>query len=296
MKNKIFIIILSVLVWTSCDEDTFTTTLSVDPPDFEKLMVANCFINNLENRVLARIGRTYPVLEEVSKEEALLDSAEVEIQLNGEVILSMVMDESLEPESNYIGFLQEALIPGETYDLTVRHEEYGEATANQVMPTAVPITKVEITRDAGRDIDGFEVSSVEITFDDPVDMENYYACSVWVIDSVGQNVYPVYSQIEDPQIQYGYDENFILEDASFNGKTFTIRLLIDRYDYDRVKENGAVVWKNITADFYQYSASLERQSIGSDFQGFSEPTLIYSNVKNGLGCFALSHVEIVNID
>lgn len=285
------ICILSVLIM-SC-EDTFTTTLEVDPPDFQDLLVVHLLFDNMDERISARIGRTIPVLEEVSREESLVDDASIEIYENGLPFATLIRQDDMRPEFNYSASSAPELREGQTYEMRVDHPTYGLHLSRQVMPKKAEVRSIVMNRDAGKNIDGSDVSSIEVIFNDEPGIENFYRMSIAIWDTVSQTGSPVYLEFEDPIMQYSFEGSLVASDEGFDGKRYTFKLLMYRSQFDQVKQKGFLVWESLTRDLYRYTTSLYRYLDGEDFAGFSEPTIVTSNIEGGIGCFGLSNSELI---
>lgn len=290
MKVSKYILLFSLAFALNSCEDAFSTTLKIDPPAYEDLLVANLFMSNIDEFVGARVSHTVPVLEDLDFEDSLIDDATLEVYESGDLFMTLEQDDQNYPNTNYLGELKDSLVEGKTYELRIQHSKYGLLTARQTMPNSVPIENLEITRDAGKSIDGEDVSAIEFKFNDPAGIENFYAVSVAYVDTFTQSIFPVYLESEDPVVQYSFNADLLIPDQTFDGKRFTVRVLVPRYDIDNLIEDGYLIWKSLTKDYFEYSSSLYRYDEG--FGGFAEPTIVTSNVEGGLGCFGLSQVTI----
>ena len=104
----------------------------------------------------------------------------------------------------------------------------------------------------------------------------------FIVNDIAENTSPF--DILDP---YGYTELFF-SDAKFNGKLLNIKLDLDGYYSNGINNNKiAVVLKTISKSFYRYNLSLENQ-INNTGNPFSEPSQVFSNIKNGYGLVATS--------
>ncbi len=283
-----------VAVLSSCDDDFFATTVNVDPPEFQDLLVVNLVGTNLSNSLDCRISNTYRALEDKSSSETLLNEAIVKLKTSGSSDVEFVNDLSRSPEFNYRGFLIDSLVPGQSYELQVEHPDYDVVTATQVMPELVEVREMELVEQGGIDIDGEELATLEFKINDPSGIQNFYGCQILVVDTASQyyDVVPIYTN--DLQIVDGFNYSDVyLTDQAFEGKTYTIRLEFSRGRYAQVRQFGYLLWKNVSKDFYQYTTSLARFENGDDFEGFSEPTIIHSNIEGGLGCFGLVNASLL---
>ena len=103
------------------------------------------------------------------------------------------------------------------------------------------------------------------------------------------------------------EDNNILSDVAFNGKNYVWRFWIGTNLFfstptggnnfvGRLKTGDRVSFKvrSMTKDFILFEKSLDLAYGANDNPFFSEPVILYSNVKNGYGIFTISRVQSVN--
>lgn len=291
--KKLAYISFVVLLTTSCGSDFFSTTLEVDPPEFENLMVIDGHFDNFSSFSWVRVSRTFPSIDPQNADTTLLNDAVVRLYEEGQLIKEFDNQPDDRPGFNFTSRANMDWQAGNTYKLEVEHPEYGISESTQVFPDRVPLDTVRFIENGGVDIDGYEVSRVEIEFTDPGDSENFYAVGLIFIDPVNGAYYYFDFISLDPLAEDDADYNDLLfPDQGFNGKKYQINLTTDRFNADDIKRSGYVVFKTITEDYYQYSITLRSAVEDSDFAGFSEPALVHSNFQNGLGCFTLTQIDI----
>lgn len=135
--------------------------------------------------------------------------------------------------------------------------------------------------------DIYKTYKAKIKFDDPASEVNYYRIYLR----------PVYGNIfGEPIDEYYFDvyDNLVLSDEGKNGSEMNITAEYEEYTYlgmgSNIKGFKLFVYK-IDEDHYKYIKSLKNYT-GDD--PFSEPSLIYTNVPNGLGLVGSQMVKVVN--
>ncbi len=283
--KNIFFYIAILLVASSC-EDAFTTTLKVDPPPHTTQLVGHCYIDNEADIIAASVTKSFGLLEDISEQEDLINDATVEIYESG--TLKYTLD-AIDPNDIFgnVNFGIELNEPfsrtDNEYELRISHPDYETISAKQTMPLIVPVTSVKKSgRFVNEDID--EGFGVDIKFNDPGGVENYYEVQLIFVDTSSSQdyTYPIYISSSDLNVSMGIDYNTLLiSDNTFDGRSYT--LTIGTYsEYD----NMFVVWRSISKEMYLYSRSVGQQN---QIEGdpFAEPVSIFSNMENGLGLFGM---------
>jgi hypothetical protein len=294
MNNRLIATLIFFSLFSSCDDDFFSTTLEIDPPEFEDLLAVNLFAGNFQNEVQCRIGKTIPVLENKDLEESMVNNASVELFHDSKLICSLHNDSNRDEINNFFGNLSEDLIAGESYDLKVESALYGPITASQIMPSMVDIDTIRLRENAGLDSYGEKVSSIEVRISDPSLIQNFYSMNLLVSDTIQGWFYDINIWSDDPQIVDGFMyDGLMTSDVGFNGHNYTFKIFFSPHDFQQVKDIGYLSWTALSKDHYLYSTSLQRWYDGQDFQGFSEPTIVHSNIKGGIGCFGLFNTDFI---
>ncbi len=162
------------------------------------------------------------------------------------------------------------LAPGKTYKLNVTMANGDVAFAETQIPlTQVAIDKItyEIIKDQYSESKNFKVS-----FTDESGKKNYYSLSVAAISNglLGDTLY------SDCGIRTLFD------DVNRDGEYTTLSGRYYYYESDTIKIYEAYLL-NCTTEFHKYHLSLQNYSGDNPF---SEPTLIYNNIKGGFGNFS----------
>lgn len=314
IKN-IILSLSAICLLASCDK-FFNTTLELPVPEHTPIMAISAFINSTSTDSLNfKISRTFGLFEERPEEsQDNLDNAEVKLFEDGNLLHTFSNNNSLF-NAGYSTQLSEAFGgEGKTYKLEVSHPDYSTATATQIMPIAIPLTKVEYRElnNSG----GFDGTNGEfkLTFNDPAGEDNFYELAAiqtvtYVFEDYEGNVIeeeyeqPIYLGNDgpaDPNVTEGYDyASILVSDTNFNGQTFTLSAEFNEYnDFGGGGATTAtykIYWRTVTKDYFNYSKSLLDNERATD-NPFAEPVSLYTNVTGGIGAFCLRSELVYEVE
>lgn len=275
MKKLIYILFsISVLV-SSCESDA-----EVDIPFEPVKLVLHTFLDPELDTNFIYLSKSDPIFDKNSSffDELLIDNGIVKIS-NGTNEITLRYDNV---EKAYYFRKNELDIDfNKTYNISA-------SAINQTINVSVKtldsnsIRINDITIDSTIQDDGFlgsyKVYKIRFNFNDPASEENYYRISLT----------PTYIYFDGGFTEYEYSTNdiysdILISDAGKNGSTINIYNEYDSYNSGFQSFNYVafkVYVTKIDEDSYKYYKSLQNYT-GDD--PFSEPTLIYTNVPNGLG-------------
>ncbi len=298
--------VVSILALAGCE----TTEKIDDFPLRPSRMVVNCFFN--EN---------IPFGFQVSKSLSVLDNADLKLINNATVKLSKngVLLETLSTQDEDGWYRSEAQFPepGAQYAIEVTAPDFEQVLSSEALaPKKVDITEVSIqVRDSSfsewTDSHGrtYYYGNVEGSFNisvkDPGDTENYYALSIFFLDSVydGDGV-PLEQSLrtiglmlssEDASIENEGDMSteLLFRDILFDGQSYQLK--VDFRDYQA--RRGRLYYVELTS--LHKAGYLYKKSIGDYYQArndpFAEPVQIFGNINNGYGIFSGFAVDQVAI-
>lgn len=296
--NKVILIFLMILITTSCEK-----SINVSIP----LTQSKLFINSLTqtgNIFEANLGKTVSVLAPRDSNNYKVNDALVQLYVNN-IITDTLIYNSI--SKNYIAKNNTTSLPGNTYLLKATASGYNIAEAETATPAAILIQQITRRVKARKDPTGEDMDEIKITFQDDEDEANYYLFSIklptYANDtSITYYGFPCFSSgdadiersnINDPTtIDNCIYSEFFMTDKNFNGRLKEISLfMLSRYlepflNTANNKMYKAIVELNsITYNHYKYRKSRDSY-INNNDNPFSEPVLIYSNVKNGYGIFS----------
>lgn len=177
------------------------------------------------------------------------------------------------------------------YQIKVSAENFNSITAINSVPIAPAILNVENSIVENSDYGGS--TELEISFKDQENVDNYYSLAlmrtypsgysynIWfesedVIFSGGSTI-----SFEDESLFYGSQALF--DDAIFDGKNYSLRIINNEYYYqDDAKIE--IVLTSLSKELFTYQKSIDAQRKAQD-NPFSEPVFIHGNIEGGLGIF-----------
>ncbi len=275
MKKLIYILFSLLVFITSCESDA-----EVEVPFEPVKLVLSTFLNPDADTNFVYLSKSDPVFDKGSifSDDLIIEDGIVKIS-DGTNEITLRYDNTarayyfrkneLDIDFNKT-YAVSATASNQTINASVKSIDSNEVNINNV-------TIDSIIKD-----DGFLGKTitykVRFNFNDPISEENYYRVSI----------VPTYLAFDGSFTEYEYSTNdiysdILLTDASRNGGTITINTEYDSYNYG-FGDFSFVAFKiyvsKIDADSYKYYRSLQNYT-GED--PFSEPSLIYTNVPNGLG-------------
>lgn len=275
--KKLLYLIPAVLLFTACD---MSMTINLDLPEHEPLLVINSS---------GEVGGQMNVY--VSHSIDPLSSDGFEYLTDASVVLkenNVLIDDMYCLGDPFLFYTtDEQLEEGKTYQLEVSHPSYPTATAEVTVPVSVEIQSVVLgdTSDYMMDL--------RFTIQDPEE-NNYYLLKILVNDGYGFGWSGVGFETIDPSfedkglIEDGYEgRKAMFNDQLFNGTSKTFSLDIDYWEgVDSVK----VELFTLSESFYKYHESRRLQNRSengpSSILG-AEPVVVYNNIQNGFGVFAV---------
>lgn len=284
----LFCLLTFAFCLASCEE-FFDQVITVEPPEYEKKMILNCFQNQLDSSIYISVTRNVGILETIPDSAFSIRDAKVEWLEGGNVLHTMTSDDF----STWPGVVQgfswryygkntgaPVVTPGKTYEIRVSHPDYPAISAVQVAPFPPKIDTITVKLDTASSnfFDGS--ANFSITIDDPAAESNFYEIGIFSED--GYSFYDLRS--DDPNTRSGRNYDWLLvSDEFFNGKKYVLRVSNSAVDAD--------VWvvkvRAVTADYYRFSSTAPQNEEAS-FNPFANPVQVFTNVTGGLGIFGLS--------
>lgn len=289
--RKISIYIGILLMFTSCDEDFFSTTIELDPPEHQPKIVSNCIVsvNGTTTKVL--VTTTQPYLG-VQKEVQPLQDCNVTVQHGAKKYSFTKQEEAELVKYNYE--LQEPiadLSEMDTLFYSVNSTSLGEVTSKAVVPVTIKALEGEYVRDAGINLEGEKLSGAKLRFQD-LPGKNFYR--IGVIRRSGNSIDSRLTREDNPTFEASVMtfQQLLLADDLFDEEMHEIEL---KWSYDvTTPENIYVLWVSISEDQYQYDRRLKKND-GAGENPFISPVPLNSNIDGGIGIFAVENSKFFTI-
>ncbi|MFK8006808.1 MAG: DUF4249 domain-containing protein [Saprospiraceae bacterium] len=298
----IFILFNLFLLISTCEKEVQLDIQEVDP----KLAIL-CDFSPDEPFVL-ELSKSRSI-NSTKIEDDIISNADVQICVNNEIIETILPRTNTSSDAN-TKYQSVVALPKvkQVYTLKVEVDGLEPITATSSIPDAIEISHSTIGAVNSFLTDDNETVSYEVRLgvqlEDPADETNYYQISFYQevltsIPSAQQNEIKIipnegYSLIDDDLTNNFnlIDGGLLFKDLTFNGTTK--EFLFEPIFYYKPEDdlnttstpiNIIIELRSISEEYYKYYTSVYRQS-SQENTPFSNPTVIYSNIKNGYGIFA----------
>ncbi len=276
--------LLVCMGFASCEQDA----VNVDIPIIEPKLVLQSFISPQDTQIKVYVSLSRPVYNNNIKNNDWIKDADVKIS-DGLTTKQLLFD-GLSGTRYILNASQMPIVAGRTYTLMVNTKDGRSAKATCTVPYPTDTASLSYKWDttANRnDNDGNIARTVRLnmSWNDIAGGINYYraGASVRVIETTG-------APNETLQNMYGPSYSDLQTDKNKDGQKMTINDLSAEVNE---QIGGTVVGFSfrpvgirihlLSCDENYYKYHISAVNNGSD--PFSEPTLVFSNVQGGLGCF-----------
>ena len=259
------------------------TDLPLPNEAFNSRLVVNGLINNTKT-VEVTVSKTMP-LGKVPVIE-FPENAVVRITDNSGNIWPCTFDLGLQ---KYVSNLKPQ--PGKEYSISVKLQGTEDATATLRMPEAVSTFPAIWKDSTGFDADNFPIGTITVRIDDKAGAKNHYRIALFYYDAFAAEWKPLEpvsldADIEENAIQAD-DGSIVFSDQGFDGNTRNLRF-VTPFGYSFQSPKFLVEKESLSEDYYNFFKSL--QDYKKPGGVFTEATPVFSNIKNGVGIWAGSHL------
>lgn len=285
---------LSLLFFTSCDEDFFEATVTIDVPEHTPSLAITSEMFAGDTVVGVYVSQSVGILEDIPNEP--IRDATVELLRNGAPYLTIpYFDEFGGGFKFYIDKLDEPFsFDNVEYELRVSVPNFEPVSSKQVMPNAVEIINVEYDPEGAINSEGDRIDEFSIEFQDPPGEENFYRLDIF---REGENYTDrIYLDNLEP-LGEEYNGSLYLKDSSIDGKKYKWR--VGGYTFFGGPSNDfdiRIELYSISRDQYLFTRSAFLSEENDD-NPFAEPVIVHGNIEGGNGIFSLGtkDVEIVEL-
>ena len=322
MKKILFFLFLALSVM-SCKDEFSVSNL----PEAKAKLVVYCMPSTADTTYIT-VSRSIPLKQyNATQKNVLIDDAAISYQLNGQTMPVTALGNG---RYRVVG-KQKA---GDKVQLRVEAQGLEAVEASTEIPQAIGISHlatrmVRMKEDPSSNVKDF--LQLQATFTDPAETHDYYAVCVRrkmlrnfhvaCYRNTGREMEVArvyydydeyletskYQQWDSISIEYQYDNFYIFDDATINGKIYTLHLNIEPFvraanmsdkaakELKRlynIEEGVEVELYHITPAYYRFLQALNDVSNNSLAQaGLSNIRTTYSNVRNGMGICAGFNVQ-----
>ncbi|MEO6282493.1 MAG: DUF4249 domain-containing protein [Dyadobacter sp.] len=301
MKHFIFLFFLPVIMTLSSCESMVTDIPASKLPQTESRLVVQSFISPQADRINVAVSESIPLFGESRATESVLKDAIVKIS-NGEK--EIVIPYDLYRNLHSVESAEFPIAASKTYTLTVI-DRNRTVTAKCTVPAKAP----DITTFT---LDTLELNPQNVGPDQAVNLRmswrdiaadtNFYRVKASMLIDYGTPVYDDKKIVSEKRLSatfnFQWDQGSGREEfqsdrtregsllTSPSGKVILPNVIVDGYNFFQTKRK--IKWVemeifNTDVHYYKYHRSIEVR--GDSDNPFSEPTIIYSNIEGGLGCF-----------
>ena len=308
MKLKLVIPIFTGLLMSSCEKEFVLDLYGAD-----NIIVVNSIFNGDEP---LSITVTKSMLPQESQSVVELKNAKVSLFKDGAYVEDLTYYEA---SDDTLGHFYSATTPvfGSTYKVEVGTDEMGKVSSQSVLPQKVNIvsdTAVWLKWVNEEDTAHVIRFYFEIEFNDPQD-ENFYfitaSAPVYKVDTINNTrqfhawQYAEILSGDLPTHELYLNNALLFKDETFNATYKEITGTATMYSYphpslpyDLDEDEFLVIDKSklyielhsLSKDAYNFYSSYAKMIAAQD-DVYSEPTVIYTNIKNGLGIFAGENIS-----
>lgn len=306
-----FLLITCLTVLFGCE--SLINDLDPDKiPKTESKLTVECYISPQSARLEAIVTQSQPLFGPANYDPQYVKDARVFLSDGQNRVQLLYVDST----TNYTADSRELRIEaGKTYTLTVEDGERS-VKASCTVPLKLPvITNLAVEKNySGYGTDS--VASVKFSWDDIKGESNFYAIRGYSVSEYmtirydGENSVPVPQRYAFKQEMYlgkALYNDINLDGITYNSPEYTI-YLIPKGEVTYEDENGVIKSFYNNADlsevrvevlhldenYYRFFRSLENNR--NQDNPFVEPTLIYTNIEGGLGCFGAYNMISKTVD
>lgn len=277
MKIKIYIPAILTglsLAFTSCEK----IVDNVDLGDAKPKLVVFSYISPGSDTIFADVSLSRTINDVGYFYPPHIDNAEVVVSKAGGQSVTLQFDPGL---SRYFAVVSSSYLEtGHEYKIHVKTPDGKEVEASCTLP--VQNTSLQITKADTVEMQDHTRYRFRLEFDDIPGQPDHYRI---IAKAQIKYDWDGYVQIYDQYGEFSYGEEFIaVKDR--DGDTFVVEAVIKIWSYygDAEELLGMQFYLLSTDEhYYHFHQSLQRYEPENPF---SEPTIVYSNVSNGLGVFA----------
>ena len=275
--GQLTLAMLSAMVFfTSCETDADIPLPEVDPK-----IVINCFIGDELEVIKAAVFKSNPVFSDADGNYPYTSNVEEDVYVvisNGSISAELVFN----PQTEFyeVGTDVFPLVVGGNYTLTVTAPDGETVSASTTIPLNAPIVQSSSfdVEQISNDFYGDQTKlTVKQTLIDPSSSFDYYRFYYVLQDQFMTNIYVSEDYSDDNSLDGNllYNEHEMTAYYGSDNPILSVKALIIRG----------------SEEYYRFHKTVYNQTPGDPF---SEPSIIYSNVKGGLGVFAgYRQIEVI---
>lgn len=176
---------------------------------------------------------------------------------------------------------------GVEYYFQISRGNSQSATCQLQIPSFANANKSTWKDSTGQDKDNFYTGTINVSINDNSNERNYYEISLYRYQDITQTFETMKIVSQNPELSQNSIINefgaMILDDGNFNGQNKLLKFTTS-FGSAGVEYKYLVVVKNLSNDYYTYFKSIDnyKQQTGV----FSDPSPVFSNIRDGVGICA----------
>lgn len=265
MKKYLFFLSFISFLMSGCEQEADIPLPKVDP-----VVSVSCFISDETDTLKVSLVWSDPVFSSDPKEGQLVTDANVVFYGN-----SISVHLSFNEQSGLYEYpLGEAsLQPGMTYHLDVQTSDGTKVSASTQIPLELPdIRSTSLTREVS--LDQYNQYVVRFQFETLLGNVNN--------DSPYYRIL-YYQKWDDPMISYqSYQTGELLHEFDSGDTEKNLKMEVVNYGMDTTFTLHESYVIHCSEDYYRFHKTIQSINYGP----FAEPSIVYTNIENGLGIFA----------
>jgi hypothetical protein len=273
-----------------------TKPIEIDLPNIAPKLTVNSFVG-LNDSIFVYINLSQSKASENKLDTGFVVLDTAIITMTDAVGNTVEFEETYWKGGEYRGF--ELIQNSGLVTIQVETEDYEIATATATIPTKTIIDTV-FHQDSVSLFNDEYYGEIQINFRDNPNEVNYYAVELfeywnskntWEIRSPSQST-------SDDLILFNHFGKVFFNDETINGQAYTLKLGYGSDVFNNWKINDAplkIVLYTIDFPYFEYTKGLNKAFNNQD-NPFSEPTLIYSNINDGVGIFGGYVIDSMVVD
>lgn len=302
MTNRFPILLIACLAFLSGCESLINDLDQDKLPKIESKLAVECYISPQSPRLEAVITQSQPLFGPATYNPEYVRNAQVFLSDGQSRVQLMFQDSAFNYVADTSAF---RIVPGKTYTLTV-DDGNRFVKASCTVPVKLPVIKSFTVEKIHSGFGTDSLASIKLSWEDIKGETNFYNLRGYYVfeqtslsfDNETNDAVP-YRYINKSQLYFGnrsiYND-INLDGINFNSPENSI-YLPQNIEFTYQDKNGVkksfytnpkiseirLEVLHIDENYYKFYRSLEN----TDFQDnpFVEPTLIFSNIEGGLGCF-----------
>lgn len=281
---------ISIFFLISCE-----TVVELEIEPHESRISIYCMAGNIDDEFAICTGYSKGILED--SDPGFLDNAEIRIKKNGEPSTSSFL--SYDPTNGCYSdddiYLNES---GAEYSIEVNHPDYEAVTVSQIMPD-VPIIN-SATYEVVGNIDPLKENAYDrmtVRFNDNPDTDDYYHVQGFLRNQCCDNdFYSIWTWSDNILLgETVSSQGLIFEDDAFSGSEILLNLKVDNTYIELENHYLYIRLSKITRDRFLYLRS-KKNYYDAEYNPFSEPVTVHSNIEGGYGIFGLEATNMYQIE